>query len=163
MTAETYRRISAPFRTEGRSKALRLVNTILTRACYVAYPLLLLWLGVTGDGRLLRALLVPAVSFVALSVFRHVVNAPRPYQVLDIQPIIRKNTQGFSFPSRHVFSCFVIAMTFLWVLPPVGAALLCFGVLLALCRVVGGVHWPRDVIVGAAVGVLSGLVGFWLL
>lgn len=162
MTAEDYRRLSAPFRMPGRSKALRLANTVLTRLYYVAYPLLLLWLWRTGDGRALRALLVPAVSFVLLSVFRHAVNAPRPYQVLEIEPLIHKNTQGYSFPSRHVFSCFVIAMTFLWIVPPVGAILLLGGVTLALCRVVGGVHWPRDVAVGALVGVLSG-AAYWLL
>lgn len=163
MTAEQYRRISTPFRREGWAKGLRLVNTLLTRTCYVAYPLLLIWLWMEGDQRLLRAVAAPAASFVALSAFRHVVNAPRPYQVLDIQPIICKNTQGYSFPSRHVFSCFVIAMTFLWILPPAGAVLLGFGVVLAAARVVGGVHWPRDVIAGAAAGVAAGLLGFWVI
>lgn len=162
MTAEDYRRLSAPFRTPGRSRALRMTNTLLTRLCYIAYPLLLLWLWGTGDGRALRALLVPAVSFVLLSAFRHAVNAPRPYQVLEIDPLIHKNTQGYSFPSRHVFSCFVIAMTFLWILPPAGAVLLPVGVVLACCRVIGGVHWPGDVAAGALIGVLSG-AAYWLL
>lgn len=161
MNAQQYRRLSAPFRTPAREKGLRILNTILTRTCYVAYPVALIVLAVRQDGRQLRAFLVPAVSFVLLSVYRHVVNAKRPYEVLDIQPIIHKDTRGFSFPSRHVFSCFVIAMTFLWLIPWLGAMLLCFGVLLACCRVVGGVHFPRDVIVGAAVGILSGLIGFY--
>jgi membrane-associated phospholipid phosphatase len=162
MTAQQYERLSAPFRTPGRTKALNVVNKVLTRTCYVAYPLLLAALAVRQDGRLGRAVLVPALSFVLLSIFRHVVNAPRPYELLDIQQLIHKDKPGYSFPSRHVFSCFIIAMTFLWLLPWVGGLLLCFGVALALCRVIGGVHFPRDVIVGAAVGVLAGILGYWV-
>ena len=90
-------------------------------------------------------------------------NAKRPYEVLDIQPIITKNTKGHSMPSRHVFSMFVIAMAFLWVLPWAGALLLCFGAALALVRVIGGVHFPRDVIAGALVGIVSGILGFWVI
>ena len=37
------------------------------------------------------------------------------------------------------------------------------GVLLAVVRVVGGVHFPRDVLCGAAIGILCGAVGFFLL
>lgn len=162
MTAECYRRLSAPFRTPGRTKALNLCNRFLTLSCYVAYPAALLVLALGRDGRLLRAFLTPAVSFVLLSVFRHIVNAPRPYEVLDIQPLICKDTKGYSFPSRHVFSCFVIAMTFLWLVPWLGIVLLGFGLLLCACRVVGGVHFPRDVLTGAAVGVAAGLIGFWV-
>lgn len=157
MTAQQYEALSAPFRGKRGTKALNLLNFVLTRLCYVAYPVALLVLGFHRDERLLRAVLVPAITFLLLSIFRSKVNAKRPYEVLDIQPLIHKDTKGNSFPSRHVFSVFVIAMTFLWLLPPLGAAFLVIGVLLAACRVIGGVHWPRDVIAGAVVGVVSGL------
>ncbi|MCD8334293.1 MAG: phosphatase PAP2 family protein [Clostridiales bacterium] len=162
MTAEDYQRLSAPFHSPAGEKGLNVANFVLTRLCYVAYPLALIVLAVGKDPRLLRCVLVPAVSFALLSVYRDLRNAPRPYEVLDIQPLIHKDKKGKSFPSRHVFSVFVIAMTFLWLKPWLGAAFLAVGVVLALCRVVGGVHWPRDVIAGAAVGVAAGLVGFWI-
>lgn len=163
MTTEDYRKLSAPFRSPAGEKGLNLVNFILTRLCYIAYPLALVVLAVQRDPRLARCFLVPAISFGVLSVYRNLRNAKRPYEVLDIQPLIHKDKAGKSFPSRHVFSVFVIAMTFLWLLPWLGALFLAVGVLLALCRVIGGVHWPRDVIAGAAVGILAGLTGYWLL
>lgn len=163
MTKEQYQRWSAPFRTEGAAKALKITNRLLTYSCYIAYPLTLLWMLFHGDSRGIPAALVPAVTFIAVSIFRSTYNAKRPYEVLDIQPIIIKHTKGHSFPSRHVFSCFVIAMTFLWLNPAVGVAFLAMGVVLCFCRVIGGVHFPRDVIVGAVLGVLSGLVGYWLI
>ena len=53
-------------------------------------------------------------------------------------------------------------MTFLWLCPPAGAVFLIVGVLLALCRVIGGVHFPRDVIAGAAAGIAAGCC-YWLI
>lgn len=163
MTARQYERLSAPFRSEGRAKTLNAVNRFLTGFCYCVYPLLLILLAVSRDGRFWRALLVPGISFLLLSVVRDRLNAKRPYEVLDIRPIIQKNTRGHSMPSRHVFSMFVIAMTFLWVLPWAGVVLLCFGAVLAAVRVIGGIHFPRDVIAGALSGVLSGILGFWVI
>lgn len=163
MTARQYERLSAPFRTGRRPQLLSGVNKALTGSCYCVYPLLLLFLAVSRDGRFRRALLVPGISFVLLSLIRDRLNAKRPYEVLDIAPLIPKNTKGHSMPSRHVFCMFVIAMTFLWVLPWAGWLLLCFGVLLAAVRVIGGVHFPRDVAAGALAGIVSGAIGFWII
>lgn len=162
MTAEQYKRISAPFCSEKRKKALNLLNKALTLLCYAAYPTAMALLLFRRDPRLLPCVAVPGVSFVLLSVFRSKMNAPRPYEVLDIDPLIHKDTKGHSFPSRHVFSVFVIAMVFLRLCPAAGFAFLAVGVLLAACRVIGGVHWPRDVLAGMVVGVLSGLL-LWVL
>ncbi len=70
---------------------------------------------------------------------------------------------GESFPSRHVFSVFVIAMAFYYTCVPVGVVLTVFGVLMAAVRVAGGVHFPRDVAAGAAVGIVSGVLGFFVI
>lgn len=163
MTAEQYRRISAPFRGKRRARALRLVDRALSALCYVTYPVCLLLLALGQDARLRAAIAVPGVSFVVISLFRHFYHAPRPYELLDIEPAIYKETAGKSFPSRHVFSAFVIAMTYLWLCPGLGIVFLMFGAALAVCRVIGGVHFPRDVLAGAAMGVLSGVIGYWVI
>lgn len=163
MTREGYEALSAPFRTPGRTRAVDWVNKGLTGFCYAAYPILLLVLALGRDGRFWKALLVPGVAFVVLSVVRDRINAPRPYEVLDIQPLIHKETRGHSMPSRHVFCMFLIAVTFLWSFPPMGVLLAVFGVILAATRVVAGVHFPRDVVVGALCGIVAGVLGFWVI
>lgn len=163
MTKERYEKMAAPLRCRPHAvKALKGMNRALTVLCYILYPLLLLWLYSVQDERFWRCLLVPAAAFAALSVFRAVYNAPRPYEQ-GIDSLMKKKTAGHSFPSRHVFSAFMIAMTWFAVYPNVGIALLTVGVLLAAIRVVGGVHYPRDVITGAAVGIAAGLIGYWLI
>ncbi len=163
MTDEQYRRISAPFRSANAARALGLADRGLALLCYVTYPLCLLRLAVLKDARVLPAVIVPGVSFVVVSLFRRFYPAPRPYEALDIDPILHKDTEGRSFPSRHVFSAFVIAMTYLWLCPAMGVLFLLLGAALAFCRVVGGVHFPRDVLAGAAIGILSGVIGYWII
>ena len=153
------------------ARGVSLANGAITNAVYVAYPCLLAWLayaaatGAAGAaGMLLRAALVPGISFVLVTVLRKAINAPRPYEVFEAAPVIPKDTRGNSFPSRHAFSIFVIAMTFCACCPLawVGPVMLVAGVLLAFIRVVSGVHFPRDVVAGALLGVLAGFVGLWI-
>lgn len=154
------------------ARGVSLANKVITDVVYVAYPCLLVWLayaaatGAAGAaGMLLRAALVPGISFVLVTVLRKEINAPRPYEVFDAAPVIPKDTRGNSFPSRHAFSIFVIAMTFCACCPLAwaGPVMLAAGVLLAVIRVASGVHFPCDVVVGALLGMLAGFVGLWIL
>lgn len=164
MTREQYERWSAPIARHPKGPLwLNRVNFLLTRLCYVCYPLALAVLAFARDGRFWRVLLVPGISFVLVSLLRKGVNRPRPYQALDIHPLIHKDTQGKSFPSRHVFSVFVIDMAFWYLCPPLGGVFLAVGLILAACRVLGGVHYPSDVCFGALLAVAAGILGFWLI
>ena len=173
MQKSTYIRMTEALRARpALARGVSLANKVITNAVYVAYPCLLAWLayaaatGVTGAaGTLLRAVLVPGVSFALVTVLRKAINAPRPYEVFEAAPVIPKDTRGNSFPSRHAFSIFVIAMTFCACCPLAwaGPVMLAAGVLLAVIRVVSGVHFPRDVVVGALSGMLAGFVGLWIL
>ena len=141
-------------------KAAALTNNVLTGLIYLVYPAMLLVLFVRGDQRLLRCILVPGISFVILSAVRRRLGWKRPYEVYGGKPLIEKESKGDSFPSRHVFSAFVIAMAWLILsdLPVLGRVLLGAGVILALLRVLLGVHFLSDVLAGALAGVLSGLL-----
>lgn len=163
MNRETYLRMTEGLRARPTlARAVTIANKAITYAIYVAYPAFLIWLFIAGSPRLVAALLVPLVSFVLLTFLRTAANAPRPYEVFDAPPVIAKDTKGKSFPSRHVFSIFVIGSTILATAPsPVpGCVILALGVALAAIRVVTGVHFPRDVVAGALIGAASGSLCF---
>ncbi|RKI43180.1 phosphatase PAP2 family protein [bacterium D16-51] len=101
---------------------------------------------------------VPAVSFLLVSAFRKYYNAKRPYELYGFVPLIKKETKGKSFPSRHVFSIFVIGSSVIWFYPAAGALVCLSGCLLAAIRVVTGVHFPKDVLAGALAGILCGCI-----
>ena len=151
-----------------KPKTIILLNSVLTKAVYVMYPLLLIYLAVyhltDKEPGFVPALLVPGISFVLVTLFRNKINAPRPYEMPGAQtPIIKKDAPGKSFPSRHIFSIFVIAVTFFWVWPVPGILIGIAGAVLAWSRVEGGVHFPRDVIAGALIGIGCGVLGFYVI
>ena len=97
--------------------------------------------------------LIPASGFVILSLFRKKINHPRPYEeTWEIIPLLDKDSSGQSMPSRHVFSATIISMACLHANLPVGLILLVLSAFLGLVRVLGGVHYPKDVLVGYACG-----------
>lgn len=162
MTKEQYIKITEPLRQNGeRAKKVCDANEILTGMIYCVYPMYLGMLFLEKDPLLLRSILVPAISFVLLTVVRRLINAPRPYEKFGMPPIIDKDTEGKSFPSRHVFSIFVIGMTIFVSHPGAGIMIGFLGIVLAIIRVIGGVHEPRDVVAGAVAGILCGIVGFY--
>ncbi|MBS5651429.1 phosphatase PAP2 family protein [bacterium 210917-DFI.7.65] len=163
MTSERYEKLVAPLRRHPRAvAALAGVNQALTALCYTVYPLLLLFLLGERDARFWRCLLVPAVSFAAVTLFRSACNAPRPYEQ-GIDALLKKKRTGHSFPSRHVFSAVMIAVTAAYLLPALSVPLFVAAALLALIRVLGGIHYPRDVFCGALFALIAGGIGFWLI
>jgi membrane-associated phospholipid phosphatase len=136
---------------------------VLPMVVYLCYPLTLLYLLVTGSSELLRGILVPAVGFLVVTVLRAKLNASRPYEVLGIPAITPKDTVGKSFPSRHAACGAVIAVTVLYLLPPLGVFLLVVSLLIPASRVLAGVHFLKDVVAGWLLGALIGFVGMYLL
>lgn len=162
MTREQYEKLSKPFRNhEMERNVILTMDKILTVLIFAAYPVLLVWLWYEMPIKeLLKCIFVPGVSFLLVSAFRALYSAPRPYEKLDIQPLIPKETKGKSFPSRHVFSTFMIGMTFFYVYKPLGIGIGIIGLLMGFIRVAGGVHFPKDVAAGAIIGILCGMLYF---
>ena len=103
---------------------------------------------------------IPASGFVILSFLRKKINAPRPYEKWTIKPLLDRDSPGQSMPSRHVFSATIISMACLHASLSVGAILLVLSALLGLVRVLGGVHYPKDVVVGYICGLVWGVLFF---
>lgn len=109
---------------------------------------------------------VSCVPFILLSIFRRVLSAPRPYEVYDFGALglpTPRGKVGSSFPSRHVFSAFLIGTLLLTSQPVLGAIVLIMGVSLGACRVLRGIHFIRDCIAGAIIGTVCGIIGLIIL
>lgn len=165
LAEQRYERLTRPFREDANALLwLRLASKVLTVVGYVAYPLLLFLVAIEGAwADLAKFIIVPAVGFAFLSVFRYLYNAPRPYEVLAIEPLIEKDTIGKSFPSRHTFSLMMIACSWLAWNVPIGIMLIICALIMATIRVIGGVHFPRDVVAGALFAAVCAIVGYMLI
>lgn len=160
---QRYEQWAAPLRGRpGVVRALNIVNHGIVVVFYAAYALLLGWACVSDPWKLAPLVGVTAVGFAAVSFFRRRFNAPRPYECCSIAPLIARDGAGKSFPSRHAFSAFAIAASWFAGSAPVAVVLLVAAVVLAICRVLGGVHFPRDVVVGALIGSATGALAAFL-
>jgi membrane-associated phospholipid phosphatase len=81
----------------------------------------------------------------------------RPRPVLDSLPPLGGAPSSLSFPSAHAFSSFAVATAMFRVDPATaGAFVVAFA--LALGRPYLGMHYPSDVLAGAVLGIVLGLL-----
>lgn len=166
MTKERYERLMAPIRRRPKlHTAVRLAAKWLPFVTAGGFCLMSLFLLLTARWRPLLLFMLPcALCFGIVTVVRRALNRPRPYDVLHFEPLCPyRPGKGKSTPSRHTAAAFVIALAFwqfgiLWGLPFTVVA-----VLIGLSRVVCGMHWPHDVLLGVAAAVVCAVPFFFFL
>ena len=160
---EWYNHIAANI--ENKPFHLRLLRAF-NRFMTVVMPMIYLTLLATtylqeGLGKqVLIYVFIPASGFVILSFLRKKINAPRPYEEWDIKPLLDRDSPGQSMPSRHVFSATIISMAYLHASLTMGMICLILSAFLGLVRVLGGVHYPKDVVVGYICALVWGMIFF---
>lgn len=128
------------------------------------YALMLSLLAVGGVQAFIPVGHMAATGFVGTLLYKWLkstTSRPRPFAVESAVRAGADPLDAFSFPSGHTlhaiaFSVVAIAYypTLVWLLGP-------FAFLVALSRVVLGLHYPSDVLAGAALGALIAYVSFW--
>lgn len=138
------------------------INRGLSFAVAVGYGVTLirlLWLG--SWLRLTAALLVPAAVFLLVGWLRKKWDRPRPFALLNQSPL-QPHEPGCGCPSRHTASGVILCWTAL--LLPGWSGWVLWGVLLAVACLIGairiftGMHFLRDVLLGAGFSCLFGVV-----
>ena len=115
-----------------------------------------------GDDRYKRAcacgLAAGAVGLLINQVIIYFWHRPRPYQAhAQIVPFLARSHDA-SFPSDHASAAFGIAFAVFFVARKAGILFLAYAVLIAVSRVLAGVHYPTDVLAGAAIGLAAATV-----
>lgn len=95
---------------------------------------------------------------------KEIVARPRPFMLDPGYELIIASPSGFSFPSGHTLASF-LAATVLACAPIARgwkAAAWVMAALIAFSRLYLFVHFPTDVLAGAIIGVLAGLLGVYI-
>ena len=94
-------------------------------------------------------------------IIKNLVQRPRPFDAMSELIILIKRPSGFSFPSGHASTSFACAWALMRIEKKLAAPALILASLIAFSRLYVGVHYPTDVIAGAIIGIICGIVVCW--
>lgn len=100
----------------------------------------------------LRAIAAAGLGYAGNALFALAFARPRPFVTLGVASLIGAPATSKSFPSDHATLAFAIAATLAFAWPQRRWQLFTVAALIAVGRVMAGVHYPVDVLAGAAVG-----------
>ncbi len=149
----------------GRSAGLDALIAFIGVYFWYSIPLGLLICWFVGRDRFRSRKLV-LMTFIGLIISRGilaeilklVIIRPRPFLVYPaVTQLIFKEYES-AFPSGHAAAVFGMATVIYFYNRKAGVGLMVLGLLIGAARVAGGVHYPTDIIGGAVVGILAGLI-----
>jgi undecaprenyl-diphosphatase len=150
----------------GHVSILDTMMRLMARDAIFLVPLFLVaaWFWPAGPDRATNQRLAAAAFFSVLlalgfaTVLGSIHYEARPF-VSDLSTkLLISHGADNAFPSDHATVAFAIGGAIVWWRHLIGAVCLGIAVLIALARIYVGVHWPSDVIVAAAAGLLAGAI-----
>src|SRR3989344_4016601 len=80
---------------------------------------------------------------------------PRPFFVLNLQPLNGANGINASMPSGHAAFYFALAAAIFLFNRKIGRWFFSAALLMGMARIFAGIHWPADILAGAVIGIGS--------
>ena len=100
-----------------------------------------------------RLIITPALRFLWYR--------PRPFLVESVNLLVHHSNEG-SFPSGHAALYFAISTVVFHYYKKEGVLFFLASFFITISRVFVGIHWPSDILAGAAIGIFSGKMVIYL-
>lgn len=111
----------------------------------------------------MRMAIIGIAGLIIYKLIKSVTERPRPYKVNSHITLGTMPLDQYSFPSGHTLHAVSFTLTSVYYIPELGWLLIPFAVLIALSRIILGLHYPTDVLAGGVVGTslaISGIIFF---
>lgn len=110
--------------------------------------------------RMVAEALVAAVfvRFVMAEIIRRVYFRPRPFVYNHVNLLIPHSASEASFPSGHASFYFALSTIIYGYNKKAGILFYIGSFFMVISRVFVGIHWPSDILAGAVLGIVMGLV-----
>lgn len=148
-------------RRKSQKLLVRCARAISSTGNGPLYALLALGLWWTGGAAAMHLLACMAVALLierpSYFILKNACKRDRPPEALNIKSFIVPSDR-FSFPSGHTSAAFLMAVLWGWYVPLLLPTLMVWAALVGVSRVVLGVHFPTDTLIGALMGVSVALL-----
>lgn len=142
------------------SKPARVFWTVLTHLGGVSCSIAAAVMPMSGHGALAaaarHAFATLVISHVIVQLIKRTVGRPRPSRSIATSTLVNEPDK-FSFPSGHSAAAMSVAFVYALAFPAYAAVIIPIAVLVGMSRVVLGVHYPGDVLMGQLLAVFTGL------
>lgn len=98
------------------------------------------------------------VRFVLVEIIRRVFFRPRPFVYNPVNLLISHSANEPSFPSGHASFYFALSTIIYGYNKGFGILFYISSLIIVASRVFVGIHWPSDIIAGAILGIVIGLI-----
>jgi undecaprenyl-diphosphatase len=119
--------------------------------------------GAVGTSASVRMIAVGIVNLVVYKIIKRWIARPRPYRTCPGIRACARSLDEFSFPSGHTLHSVAFSLILTVYYPMFALFVWPLTVLIAVSRVILGLHYPSDVIVGALIGAVTAGISFNLL
>lgn len=103
-----------------------------------------------------------AAELFAYKLLKNRFKRQRPFESMEGIHCLYVPPDKFSFPSGHTAAAFLFYFNISFYYPALAPWFLLWAILIALSRVVLGLHYPSDLIAGLLLGKISSLTGLYL-
>ena len=146
----------------GRRRGIRLVFSSLSRLgdgmfWYVLMGAIALLGGARGAAVAVQMAATGVVAALLYRTLKRWTRRPRPFRAHADITALAAPLDEFSFPSGHTLHAVTFTVVALAHMPVLAPLLVPFTLLVAMSRVVLGLHYPSDVLAAAAIGVALGM------
>lgn len=129
----------------------------------VGYAVVMILVLIKGEAKLRWMVLFSLLTILIADQFtagfvKNIFDRLRPCHALDQINLLVGCGSGYSMPSAHAANAFAQASLWSRQVPGIRTCLYSLATLIALSRVFVGVHYPSDILVGAAIGTAIGLL-----
>ncbi|MFA5933766.1 MAG: phosphatase PAP2 family protein [Candidatus Paceibacterota bacterium] len=100
-------------------------------------------------------------AWLTSKILKIIIQSPRPFDMLSGVHVLFPET-GYGFPSSHAVSFSALAVS-LWLIDRrIGIIYAISALLIGLARIIGGVHFPLDILGGFILGSIITLATYWV-
>jgi len=146
------------------ARLLRAVSRMGDGWLWYAIVVCLPWAGgASGPSASVRMVAVGLIDLVIYQIIKRWIARPRPFRTCPGIHECARPLDEFSFPSGHTLHSVAFSVILTGYYPMFALFVWPFTLLVAVSRVVLGLHYPSDVFVGGLIGAVTAVVSFNLL